>query len=83
MTSSQIIDALGGTAEVARLCDVKMPSVSQWRNSRIPPARLMFLKLARPDVFANDASEAAPSQPALKSATPHNRRHDDPKGAKE
>lgn len=51
MDPNQIIDALGGTAEVARLCDVKPPSVSEWRTSGIPKARLMFLKLARPDVF--------------------------------
>ena len=51
MNPSQIIDALGGTAEVAKLCKVKPPSVSQWRESGIPQARLMFLKLARPDVF--------------------------------
>jgi len=58
MTPNDIIDKLGGTAEVARLCQVKPPSVSQWRESGIPAARLMFLKLARPDVFAAvDASE--------------------------
>jgi hypothetical protein len=52
MNPSQIIDALGGTAKVARLCEVEPAAVSQWRNDGIPNARLMFLKLARPDVFA-------------------------------
>jgi len=52
MTPNEIIDALGGTAEVARLCQVKAPSVSQWRESGIPAARLMYLKVIRPDVFA-------------------------------
>lgn len=56
MDSSQIIDALGGTAEVAKLCNVKPPSVSQWRESGIPQARLMFLRLARPDVFASETT---------------------------
>lgn len=51
MTASEIIDQLGGTAEVARLCEVEQPSVSEWRKRGIPRARLMFLKLARPDVF--------------------------------
>lgn len=54
MDSSKIIDALGGTAKVAKLCNVKQPSVSQWRESGIPQARLMFLKLVRPDVFASE-----------------------------
>jgi len=52
-SSDEIIDALGGTNEVARLCEVRPPSVSDWRRLGIPRARLMFLKLARPDVFAN------------------------------
>ena len=53
MDPNRIIGALGGTAEVARLCGVKPPSVTQWRTNGIPQARLMFLKLARPDAFAN------------------------------
>jgi len=51
MTPSEIIDALGGTFEVARLCEVQPPSVSEWRKNGIPRARLMFLRLKRPDVF--------------------------------
>lgn len=49
--ASQIIDALGGTAEVARICKIKPPSVSEWRDNGIPQARIMFLRLLRPDVF--------------------------------
>lgn len=52
MNANQIIDALGGTNEVARLCEIKPPSVSEWRRDGIPRARLMFLRLARQDVFA-------------------------------
>lgn len=50
-TPSEIIDQLGGTFEVARLCEVQPPSVSEWRRNGIPKARLMFLRLARPEVF--------------------------------
>lgn len=51
-TTSEIIDALGGTAEVARLCNVKPPSVSEWKaNDEIPEARVLFLALLRPDLF--------------------------------
>lgn len=51
MTDSDIIDALGGTTEVARLCEVQPPSVSEWRRTGIPRARRMYLQLIRPDAF--------------------------------
>ena len=53
-TPSQIIDALGGTATVARLCRVKAPSVSDWRKNGIPDARRQYLELLRPDVFREE-----------------------------
>lgn len=56
---SEIIDALGGTAAVARLCDVQPPSVSDWRKSGIPKARRMYLKLMRPDVFRKPKAQAS------------------------
>lgn len=48
---SRLIDRLGGTAEVARLCQVSSQAVSKWRNDGIPPARIMYLRLAKKDVF--------------------------------
>lgn len=48
---SRIIDLLGGTSVVAELCDVKPPSVSGWRINGIPKARLMFLRLAKPEAL--------------------------------
>lgn len=51
MTPTEIIDALGGTTHVAKLCEVTEGAVSQWRRNGIPNARLMYLRLARPDVF--------------------------------
>jgi hypothetical protein len=58
MDTNQIIDALGGTSAVARLCEIRPPSVSGWlARGRIPKARLMYLKLARPDVFGKDAKK--------------------------
>lgn len=50
-TSTEIIDAIGGTTAVAQLCEVTAGAVSQWRISGIPKARLMFLRLIRPEVF--------------------------------
>lgn len=55
MDANHIIDSLGGTAAVARLCRVKQPSVSGWRRHGIPPARLQFLAVIRPDVFVRVA----------------------------
>lgn len=51
MNPNLIIDRLGGTGELAKLCRVSAQAVSQWRWKGIPPARLMFLELLRPDVF--------------------------------
>ena len=51
MNPNEIIDALGGTFRVAKLCEVRPPSVSDWRKYGIPRARMMFLRLARPEVF--------------------------------
>lgn len=64
MEANKIIDRLGGTNKTAELCDVKPPSVSQWRQFGIPHARLMYLRLARPEVFDDDERE----EQSLKSA---------------
>ena len=48
---NSVIDLIGGTTEVARICEVEPQAVSQWRKSGIPKARLMFLKLKRPKIF--------------------------------
>lgn len=42
--STKIIDALGGTTEVARLCGVSMPAVSQWRSQGMSRAFALFLR---------------------------------------
>lgn len=51
MDANQIIDGIGGTVATAQLCQVTPQAVSQWREEGIPQARLMFLQLARPEVF--------------------------------
>ena len=68
MDHSEIIDKLGGTTAVARLCKVRSPSVSEWRNRGIPTARLQFLELLRPDVFAA-CSQQAINQPTANHKT--------------
>lgn len=55
MNASEIIARLGGTTKTAELCEVSPSAVSQWlADGVIPKPRLMFLKLARPDVFADE-----------------------------
>lgn len=51
LRDTEIIDLLGGTLAVARLCQIKPPSVSEWRRYGIPSARRMYLQAIRPDVF--------------------------------
>jgi predicted transcriptional regulator len=51
MDTKTIIKKLGGGVKTAALCEVTPAAVSQWIGNGIPPARLMFLKLARPEVF--------------------------------
>lgn len=61
-----VIDRLGGPSKAAELCGMETSqSISMWvvRN-KIPHARLMFLKLARPDVFRPVGAGDTPSQPA-------------------
>ena len=57
MEPNQIIDALGGTSEVARLCGIKPPSVSEWRRDGIPWPWLLFFSRERPDVVRPDIVE--------------------------
>lgn len=66
VSATQVIEALGGTAAVARLFGVAMPSVSAWKERGIPRPRMMFLcvahkkKLAGIDLKAATALVAKP-----------------------
>ena len=51
MNASDIIDKLGGTVQVSKLCEIKPQSVSEWRHKGIPRVQERFLRLLRPDVF--------------------------------
>jgi DNA-binding transcriptional regulator YdaS (Cro superfamily) len=42
-SDSELIDALGGTAAVARLVNVRPPSVHEWRSRGIPGDKIMLL----------------------------------------
>ena len=51
MSDSDLIDKLGGPSAVAKLLEVTPQAVSQWRDKGIPRARMMYLRLIRPDLF--------------------------------
>ena len=77
MNPSAIIEALGGTFRVAELCEVRPPSVSEWKKNGIPRARLMFLRVVRPEAFMaleeKSHEEAPPTMPVTIPATSHHR----------
>lgn len=68
-TVDEVIDAVGGTAEAAKLAGIKPPGVSNWRSrGRIPPDKSMIIaetlkafgKTASPTVFGFEPAEARP-----------------------
>lgn len=61
--ATQIIEALGGTTQVAKLCEIRAPSVSEWKEWGIPKARMMFLKLVHEKELAGIDCEAATAKP--------------------
>ncbi len=69
--ATQLIDALGGTAAVARIFDARMPSISNWKRDGIPPARMMFLQVAYKNALAGIDLKAAtaPRRPNASSIT--------------
>lgn len=64
LTEHALLQLLGGTAKVARLCDVEPAAVSQWKKNGIPREQLMFLAariekeshglVTRQDLFPNN-----------------------------
>ncbi|WP_067759362.1 helix-turn-helix domain-containing protein [Orrella dioscoreae] len=48
---SELIDSLGGTAQVAQLCEVTTGAVSQWRTNGIPKAWLKFFAAHKPEIY--------------------------------
>lgn len=43
-TSGAIVDALGGTNAVAKICGIRPASVSEWRSGGMPRAWVLFLR---------------------------------------
>lgn len=66
----KIIDALGGTAETARLFDIRMPSVSAWRAEGIPKPRMQYLEVAKPEALKGVDISAATAVSTKRGAEP-------------
>ena len=52
-TKDEIIDALGGTLAVSKICGITTGAVSQWRSSPngIPKPWLKFFMERNPEIF--------------------------------
>lgn len=54
------IEALGGDVAAAEFFEITRQGVAKWRKEKkIPNARLLHLKAARPDLFIEQAERAA------------------------
>ena len=42
--SGALIDALGGTNTVSRLCEISSSAVAQWRTAGVPKSRVLYLR---------------------------------------
>jgi DNA-binding transcriptional regulator YdaS (Cro superfamily) len=64
LTEHALLQLLGGTNKVAKMCDVEPAAVSQWKKNGIPREHLMFLAariekeshglVTRQDLFPNN-----------------------------
>lgn len=51
MTDLEIIEKLGGCCAIAKMLNIKSPSISYWKRKGIPELRRIQLQALRPDVF--------------------------------
>jgi len=56
----KIIERLGGTVAVSEIFSIRPGAVSMWKKNGIPPARMMYIELAFPQVV--------PKKPGRKAA---------------
>jgi hypothetical protein len=65
MTDLEIINAFGGAAAVARLVNVKPPSIVYWKKKGIPKLRRIQLQSLKPELF----NETNPTSVQLETKT--------------
>lgn len=64
LPDSSVIDRLGGTGAVSRICEVSSQAVSKWRRTGIPKTQKKFLCAVYPEVFAEGPDCARRTPPA-------------------
>lgn len=57
----ELIEAFGGTAATAKVCEVRPQAVSQWKVEGIPKARRMFLELLLAQRRAHPSATGVPA----------------------
>lgn len=57
LEAKQVIAFLGGTSKVAVMCDIKPPSVSDWKKYGIPKPWRKFLLCMHPEAFEREPAE--------------------------
>lgn len=55
--AKRVVSLLGGPTKAGKLFGISKGAVSQWHENGIPNSRMMFLRLARPDIFATTVPE--------------------------
>lgn len=70
--ATKVIAALDGTAAVARIFGLSMPSVSNWKREGIPDSRMMYLRAVKAAELEGIDLDAATApghrQPTLEAA---------------
>ena len=56
LNASEVIYSFGGTVAAARLSEVSIHSVSEWREKVIPMTRLQFFSVLRDPMFFGSQS---------------------------
>ncbi|MDP2758915.1 MAG: hypothetical protein Q8O64_00725 [Sideroxyarcus sp.] len=52
-----------GTPALITMFGISKGAISQWRHNGIPKARLMYLKVVRPELFVESTKPASSKQP--------------------
>jgi hypothetical protein len=68
MDHTKAISLLGGTRAAARFFEVTPAAVVQWKRAGIPRARLMYLRVARPDIYEAALNAGDTAEEAVQSA---------------
>jgi hypothetical protein len=68
MDYRKAIELLGGTRASARFFEVTPAAIVQWKRKGIPRARLMYLRVARPDIYEAASKAGGTAEEVVQSA---------------